>query len=138
ADMGPERLRELLDQVASGVLDPVDALARLKMLPFEDLGFAKIDHHRTLRNGLPEVVFAQGKTAEQIARIAMRMRDAGEGVLITRLEREVAAEVLSAVPELDYHDLARVAVLPGRSARPRGRGTILVIAAGTADLPISE
>ncbi len=136
--MGPERLREMLDRVASGELDPADALTRLKTLPFEDLGFAKVDHHRTLRNGIPEVIFAEGKTAEQVGQIALRLRDAGEGVLITRLDRGAAAEVLSAVPELVYHDLPRVAVLAGRSAPQRGRGTILVIAAGTADLPVAE
>lgn len=136
--MGPERLREVLDLVSTGELSAAAALERLRTLPFEDLGFAKVDHHRTLRNGIPEVIFAEGKTAVQVARIAARMREAGEGVLITRLDRDAAAEVLSEVPELVYHELPRVAVLAGTRPRPPGRGTVLVVAAGTADLPVAE
>jgi NCAIR mutase (PurE)-related protein len=91
--VNPERLRSILARVASGELSAEAALAEMKHLPFEDLGFARVDHHRALRVGFPEVIFGQGKTAEQIVAIAERLRDAGSNVLVTRLEPGAAAEL---------------------------------------------
>ncbi len=136
--MDPERLREVLEQVSSGEISTVDAFDRLKTLPFEDLGFAKIDHHRSLRNGIPEVVLAEGKTAAQVAEIAARIHAAGSDILITRLAADAAVEVLSAVPQLTYHELARIAVLRKPSSPAADRGVVLVVAAGTSDLPVAE
>jgi hypothetical protein len=134
----PDRLRRILEQVASGELDATAAFEQMKTLPFEDLGFAKLDHHRALRSGLPEVVLGLGKTAEQIIAIACRLRDSGQSVLITRLAAEVAAAVTAAVPELTWSPHARLAFWRHAAPPPGGRGTILVVAAGTADMPVAE
>jgi pyridinium-3,5-biscarboxylic acid mononucleotide synthase len=136
--MTPDHLRRILEQVARGELDAAAAFERVKQLPFEDLGFAKVDHHRALRNGLPEVVLGTGKTAEQIIAIARRLREGGQSVLITRLPAEVAAAVTAALPELTWVADARLAFRRGEAVEPAGRGTILVVAAGTADLPVAE
>jgi hypothetical protein len=136
--MSPNRLRRLLEQVAKGELSADAALEECRSLPFEDLGFAKIDHHRPLRSGLPEIVFGEGKSAEHLIEIAKRLRGAGHGVLITRLAADKAAAVVEAVPDLAYLPQARAAVLPAPEAEPIGRGVILVLAAGTSDLPVAE
>jgi len=137
--MTPDRLRRILEQVARGELDSAVAFEQIKRLPFEDLGFAKVDHHRALRSGLPEVVLGTGKTAEQIVAIAGRLRDSGQSVLITRLGADVAARVTAAIPELTWMPDARVAFWRADAASPPGgRGTILVVAAGTSDLPVAE
>jgi len=134
----PERLREILQRVASGEVDAEAAFESIKRLPFEDLGFAKVDHHRALRAGVPEVIFAPGKTAAQIVGVARALRDAGHSVLITRLNPEVAADVTAAVPELTYAAHARIAYWRAGAPAVRGRGVIMVVAAGTADLPVAE
>ena len=136
--MTPGRLRELLEQVERGDLAADDAYALVRDLPFEDLGFAKVDHHRGLRNGLPEVIFAPGKSPEQIVAIARRLRETGQNVLITRLERAAAGFVVEALPELEYHAAARLAVFVHAPPQAVGRGTILVVAAGTSDLAVAE
>jgi NCAIR mutase (PurE)-related protein len=136
--MTPERLRGILEQVASGAIDAAAAFEQVKRLPFEDLGFAKVDHHRALRNGLPEVVLGTGKTAEQIIAIGRRLRESGQSVLITRLPAAVAAAVTAALPELTWVADARLAFRRGDAIAPGGRGTILVVAAGTSDLPVAE
>ncbi len=136
--MDPERLREVLEQVASGEVSTAEALERMRNLPFEDLGFAKIDHHRSLRNGIPEVVLAEGKTPGQIAEIASRMWAAGSDILITRLAPEASVPVLEAVPELTYHELARLAVVRKDSTPTAGLGVVVVVAAGTSDLRVAE
>jgi hypothetical protein len=136
--MTPHRLREILEQVAAGVHTPEAALEKLRHLPFEDLGFAKVDHHRTLRNGFPEVVFGEGKTTEQIVSIARRLRDAGQNVLVTRLDSDRAARVLTELPEFTYSPDGRIAFFRQARADTKGRGMILVAAAGTADLPVAE
>ena len=137
--MTPERLRRILEQVARGEVDAAAAFEQVKRLPFEDLGFAKVDHHRALRSGLPEVVLGIGKTAEQIIAIAGRLRDSGQSVLITRLTADVAATVTRAVPELTWVADARLAFWrTDEPASAAGRGTILVLAAGTSDLPVAE
>jgi pyridinium-3,5-biscarboxylic acid mononucleotide synthase len=131
-------LRDLLARVAAGEIPADDALERLKHLPFEDLGFARIDHHRALRVGFPEVIFGQGKTAEQVAAIAERLRAGGTNVLVTRLPADVAAEVRDRLPGLSYDPLSRTAVLTVNAPVVEARGTVLVVAAGTTDLPVAE
>jgi pyridinium-3,5-biscarboxylic acid mononucleotide synthase len=134
----PERMRDLLARVASGGLSADEALEELKRLPFEDLGFAKVDHHRNLRSGVPEVIFGEGKTPEQIIAIALRLRAGGHNVLITRLGPDVAEAVIAAVPGLEYYPDARVARLRQTTPTSDGRGVIAIAAAGTADLPVAE
>jgi len=136
--MTPGRLRSLLEKVAEGRLSAEAALEECRSLPFEDLGFAKIDHHRALRSGVPEVVFGEGKTVRQLIEIASRLRDAGHGVLITRLDAIKAKEVVAAMPELTYSAEARIAALHRPREKPAGRGTVLLVAAGTSDLPVAE
>jgi pyridinium-3,5-biscarboxylic acid mononucleotide synthase len=134
----PGRLRHILEQVAGGALDPADAFEQMKRLPFEDLGFAKVDHHRALRSGLPEVVLGTGKTVDQIVAIARRLRDSGQSVLITRLADEVGTAVTAAIPDLTWAPHARLAFWRGADPPPGGRGMILIVAAGTADVPVAE
>jgi pyridinium-3,5-biscarboxylic acid mononucleotide synthase len=136
--MNPERLRELLRGVSAGHISPEAALETLKGLPFEDLGFAKVDHHRSLRTGLPEVIFGSGKTVEQIVEIARSLNDGAHNVLITRIDAEKAAVLQSAFPTAVYSAAARLATIMHTPANIVGRGTILVVAAGTSDLPVAE
>ncbi len=136
--MTPDRVRDLLGRVARGEMAVDDAFELVKNLPFEDLGFAKVDHHRAMRSGLPEVVLGQGKTAAQIVEIARRLKEGGHDVLITRIEPDVAAAVLRDMPELTHVPGARLAYLRQCHSDPSVRGTILVIAAGTSDLPVAE
>jgi NCAIR mutase (PurE)-related protein len=139
--MNPLRLRALLDEVASGTLTPEAAqaglLQYLRQQAFEDLGFAKIDHQRTLRQGFPEVVFGQGKTPSQIAAISERIVSAGHNLLVTRTTPEAFAAVVERVPTAAFHELARTITLHTADL-PKGRGPVVVAAAGTADLPVAE
>src|SRR5438477_11263817 len=108
--MERSQLAELLAAVQLGDGSVGDALARLRGMPFEDLGFAKLDHHRALRNGFPEVILGEGKTPEQVVAIAERMAAAGGNVLVTRLAPEVAARLLAALPGFEYHVTPRLAL----------------------------
>lgn len=136
--MHPDRLRDILAAVQVGTLGPDAALEELKRLPFDDLGFAKIDHHRALRTGLPEVVFGEGKTAAQIVGIVRSLQAGSHNVLVTRLDAEKAAAVCAAVPGLSYDAEARLATLVATPLREAGRGPIAVVAAGTSDLPVAR
>jgi hypothetical protein len=134
-------LQSLLQEVHSGRLTPEAAhdriLQYLRQLPFEDLGFARVDHHRRLRQGFPEVIFGPGKSPDQVAAIAERIVAAGESLLVTRASREAFEAVKRALPSAEFHEVARTITL--RVGVPSsGRGTILVAAAGTADLPVAE
>ncbi|MEN3337423.1 MAG: pyridinium-3,5-biscarboxylic acid mononucleotide synthase [Acidobacteriota bacterium] len=135
------QVRALLDQVASGALTPEAAqaglLQYLRQSAFEDLGFAKIDHQRTLRQGFPEVVFGQGKTAAQTAAISERIVAAGYNLLVTRTTPEAYAAVAERLPHASFDPLARTITLR-TAAVPPGRGIVVVAAAGTADLPVAE
>lgn len=139
--MNRQQLRALLEDVRSGHLTPEAAQERLLQVlsqqPYEDLGFARVDHQRNTRQGFPEVVFGQGKTAAQVAAIAARIAAAEHTVLVTRTTREAYQAVLEQLPGAVYHELARCITFDRHKA-PRGRGTILVAAAGTADLPVAE
>lgn len=135
--MHKERLRHLLEQVRAGKLDIEEALAGLRFFPYEDTGFAKIDHHRHLRTGFPEVIFCQGKTVSQVTEIARRLLDRTGTVVATRAGEDVFRALKSLSAEVRYHRQARVAVLGPNLTGPT-RGRILVISAGTADLPVAE
>jgi NCAIR mutase (PurE)-related protein len=139
--MNRQQLRALLDQVSGGSLTPEAAqeqlLQVLRQQPFEDLGFARVDHHRKTRQGFPEVVFGQGKTPSQIAAIAKAVVAAGDNLLVTRTSAEAFAAVRLEVPGATFHELARCITFEVKPA-DRGRGTILIAAAGTADLPVAE
>lgn len=134
-------LRGLLEQVQRGELTPEAAQARilqfLRHAPFEDLGFARVDHHRTIRQGFPEVVFGQGKTPAQIASISQSIVAAGQNLLVTRTTREAFDAVRQVVPDASFSDVARTVTLTV-SPPPPGRGGVVVAAAGTADLPVAE
>jgi hypothetical protein len=136
--MDRQRLAELLAAVQSGACSIDEALARLRSLPYEDLGFAKVDHHRALRNGFPEVVLGQGKTDDQIVAICERLAAAGGSVLVTRIAPDAAERLVREVPGFESHPLPRLALRRGPSVDVAGRGTVLVVSAGTADLPVAE
>lgn len=135
--MVKDELRQLLEDVKSGKVETSDALNRLKTLPYEDLGFAVIDHHRALRKGFPEVVFCQGKTVDQIARIFDRLCGGQRSILGTRASKEAYAAVREVFPDAVYNELARTIVV-NRGEKPANKGNILVMSAGTADLPVAE
>jgi NCAIR mutase (PurE)-related protein len=136
--MDQARLHELLSRVKSGDLAVDQAVKALKTLPFEDLGFARVDHHRALRNGFPEVILGQGKTAAQIATIAERIVANKQHALITRLDSQKAQEVRTLLPALQYYTDARIGTVGEPPSPPAEQGTILVVSAGTADLPVTE
>jgi len=136
--MTEKKIHEILDLVAAGGLSPDRALARLKHLPFEDLGFARLDHHRTLRRGVPEVIFGEGKTADQIAAIGKRMLAAGVNLLITRLTPEKARVIKRKLRALDYRPDARIGMIIRQRPDARGHGTVMVLSAGTSDIPVAE
>jgi NCAIR mutase (PurE)-related protein len=133
------QLESLLADVAAGRLEPAAAVDRLRHLPFEDLEFARIDHHRALRQGQPEVVFCEGKTVEQVVAICERLAAATGGFLGTRCSPAQAEALQRSFPEATWHPLARVIVHGAEVASaPGDAGTILVVSAGTSDLPVAE
>jgi pyridinium-3,5-biscarboxylic acid mononucleotide synthase len=135
--MDTQQLRELLEQVREGAT-PVDAaLDQLRHMPFEDLGFAKVDHHRALRHGMPEVVFGKGKTTEQVKLISAALLARSKNVLVTRATPEMAEAVRGVCAETEYHPLPGV-VRVWRDRTVHGKGKIAVICAGTSDLPVME
>lgn len=137
--MEDRNLRSLLDDVKAGRTGVEEALSRLAVLPFEDLGFAKVDHHRTLRCGRPEVIFGQGKTAPQVVALfrSLSARSNGVPVLATRVVPETAAAVKAEFPRAEHNPVARTVVLwPERRQTPMG--DVLVVSAGTSDLPVAE
>lgn len=135
--MDERKLRELLEEVRASRTSIDEALHSLKRLPFEDLGYARLDTHRALRNGFPEVVFCLGKQTEQIVEIMTRLGQGDEPVLATRASPEVARAVSKTLPEAVYNELGRTIVLQ-KTPYPKRVGKILVITAGTADLPAAE
>jgi pyridinium-3,5-biscarboxylic acid mononucleotide synthase len=137
--MTEQQLNELMEAVRAGRLSGEDAVTRLKNLPFEDLGFAKVDHHRSLRQGFAEVIFGQGKTAKQVAEIAKSMmrRDARQNVLITRANVKIFAAVRRVDRTAKFHQLSGVITIE-RNREISGKGTICVVSAGTSDIPVAE
>lgn len=148
--MERERLEKLLRRVKAGRLDIPRAMQEMKFLPYQDLGFARLDHHRGIRQGTAEVVFGEGKSAGQITEIVKQIKLAGGKVLVTRLDREKAGKIRSAHRELDYYPQARILASPLRKKAGKGgkRGSapetgekkdfVLVICAGTSDIPVAE
>jgi hypothetical protein len=135
----PEALHNLLQAVAQGAISPEAALQDLKHLAFEPIAdFARIDHHRTLRTGFPEVIWGQDKTPEQIAQIMDAMHDRAHVVMATRVEPGAAAWIQQMIPAVRYYDRARICAISDAAKRPRRVGQIGILSAGTADLPVAE
>ena len=135
--MDQDQLRALLEEVRAGAVEIDTALDRLRHMPFEDLGFAKVDHHRALRHGMPEVVFGMGKTADQISSIAASLLAQEQNVLLTRLSAEVAGRLQREHTGGEYFP-ASGALRFWRDRTLRGKGKIAVVCAGTSDLPVTE
>jgi len=134
--MDSEHLRDLLEQVRHGRLDVAAALEKLRRFPFDDLGYAKIDHHRCIRQGAPEVILCQGKTIEQIQGIVSRLSESHGNILATRAAPEVFQGIREVVGDCRYHEMARVVVIKPRDIVKLGH--IAVVSAGTSDIPIAE
>lgn len=135
--MNPDALLELLERVKAGRLAPEAAAGRLRDLPFEDLGHARVDHHRALRNGFPEVIFGAGKTARQVVEIAGSLAARDQTALVTRASAEQAAALLEFSPRARHHETARIVEIPPKNP-PKPVGEVAIVCAGTSDLPVAE
>jgi hypothetical protein len=136
--MDPAALERLLGDVRDGAVTPAQALERLRDLPYEDLGFAKVDHHRALRRGFPEVVFGAGKTAAQVEAIVGRIAERGQGVLVTRTMPDVHDRLRERFPAARFHADARCLTVPGTAEPALLPGRAAVVCAGTSDVPVAE
>jgi NCAIR mutase (PurE)-related protein len=136
--MDAERLVELLEQVRQKKISISRAVAQLRHLPYEDLGFAKVDHHRAIRQGFPEVILGQGKEPKDIAAIVRALRRHKNNILVTRLTPEKMARLKNTVAGLTYHSAARAATWIAKPITTRGRGVVLVVCAGTSDIAVAE
>ena len=135
--MTEDQIRKILEEHKAGGISSEDALQRLEALPFEDLGFANIDHHRSLRQGFPEVIFGSGKTVEQVAGIVQSMYKHDHNILITRSTTLQFERVKQIAPEAEFHEGAR-AITIIKEKKIHGRGTVMVVSAGTSDMPVAE
>lgn len=135
--MDPDQLRTLLEEVRSGSTAVDAAMERMRHLPFEDLGYAKLDHHRALRHGMTEVIFGKGKSPEQVAGIAQKLLEQSRNLLITRATRESAEAVAAVCPESEYFPLSGAVRIWG-DRTIHGKGTLAVVCAGTSDIPVAE
>ena len=135
--MNQQELSKLLEQVKSGEVSIEDASEQIKRLPFDDLGYAKVDHHRALRVGYPEVIYCENKAPEHIRGIVQNMLDRGSNILATRASKDVYDIIKEVAPDAEYHELARIVTVK-RNEVPQVPGTILVATAGTADIPVAE
>ena len=135
--MTEEQLRQILGDLKSGALTDDQAIERLRNLPFEDLGFANVDHHRTLRQGFPEVIFGAGKSADHVATIVGAMMAGRHNILVTRASRDQYERVREVASSAEFHEAARLIVVR-RDDAIRGKGTVMVISAGTSDIPVAE
>jgi NCAIR mutase (PurE)-related protein len=131
-------LKKLLEAVQGGTVGIAEALERLRELPFRDIGFANIDLHRELRQGFPEVILGEGKTGEQVAGILAELERSGHNVLVTRLDPAKAELVLPRSPRAAYDPVSRTLTVRQKPIEDRGRGTIMVVSAGTSDIPVAE
>jgi len=136
--MNIRKLEDLLKKVKSGSVSLDEAISQLKSLPFEDLGFTRIDHHRSLRKGFPEVIWGEGKTSTQILSIMRQLKVKGQNILITRLEEKKAGAIKRVFPKSHYAPRSKVLTYLTHSVKLEGKGTILVITAGTTDIPVAE
>jgi len=135
--MTEDQIRKILEEHKAGSLSADDALDRLRSLPFEDLGFANVDHHRWLRQGFPEVIFGGGKTVDQVARIVEAMYKHDHNILITRTTPAHFERIQQIAPDAEFHEGAR-AILVRKDTRIHGKGTVMVVSAGTSDMPVAE
>ncbi len=136
--MKPENLKILLDDLHKQKLTPIQAIAKLENLPYEDMGFAKVDHHRELRSGMPEVIYCQGKTVIQIKKIIQSMNRAGNSILATKLNKDVFRKIKNSLPKFSkYNETARTLVIDKNKSKKKS-GKIIIISAGTSDIPIAE
>lgn len=135
--MNVDSLRELLENVKDGRVDIDEAMIKLKTLPFEDLGFAKLDHHRSLRNGYPEVVYCQGKTVAQVKAIVEKLMEKDNNIMATRAGEDVYLGVKEAVPDAVYYDAAKIIVVRKKEII-KSEKIIAVVTAGTSDIPVAE
>ncbi len=135
--MDQAHLKHLLEQVRDGAVDIDDALGRLRHMPFEDLGFAKVDHHRAIRQGMPEVIFGQGKAPEHVAAIAEKLLERSNNLLCTRTAPDAAELVRARCPDAEYFPMSGV-LRVWRDRTLHGKGTIAVVCAGTSDIPVAE
>ena len=136
--MRPDDIKKLLEGVRRQTISIDAALAQLKSLPFEDIGFASLDHHRALRKGFPEVIWGEGKTAPQIITIITKMLGTKQPILVTRVDAGKAARIRKSLPSLTYHPASRLLTLRQKKQGQKCRGTILVVSAGTSDIPVAE
>ncbi len=135
--MEGDKLKEMLKRVASGEISIDEAMLKIKTEPFEDLGFAKVDYHRGVRQGVPEIIYGEGKTAEQIIKIASNMVEHGQKtVLITRLDRR-AADIIKSKLDIEYHDVGRIGII-GEKPVPDIETEIVIATGGTSDIPVAE
>jgi pyridinium-3,5-biscarboxylic acid mononucleotide synthase len=135
--MDQNHLRNLLEEVKTGAVGIDDAIQQFKHLPFEDLGFAKVDHHRELRHGMPEVIFGKGKTAEQVVTIATHLLERSKNLLATRVDAEMAAQLTERFPEGEHFPASGAFRVWG-DRTVHGKGSIAVVCAGTSDIPVAE
>jgi NCAIR mutase (PurE)-related protein len=135
--MNRRQLERLLQDIAAGTVTPQEGMERLRFLPYEDMGFARIDHHRSLRQGVPEVIYCEGKTVEQVRAIGERILSRQSDLLATRVAPPAAEALLSLSPQAEYNPVARTVVVR-QELRPGTEGIVLVAAAGTSDLPVAE
>ncbi len=138
--MNQQELLKILEAVVAGSISPVQAIERLKHLPFEDLGFAKVDHHRALRQGYAEVIFGQGKTPAQVAEIVramLRKKESRQNILVTRADKKIFAAVKQLTRQAKFHPASGVITVE-RSREITGKGMIVVVSAGTSDIPVAE
>ncbi len=136
--MDAKAIRKVLQSVSRGRLTVDQALEQLKRLPFEDLSYACVDHHRSLRKGFPEVIFGEGKSVEQIQGVMEAMVDQQDTVMVTRVSEEKAKAIRAKYPKATYHPDAHMLVLVSKPIEPASKGLIMVIAAGTSDIPVAE
>jgi NCAIR mutase (PurE)-related protein len=136
--MNPKDLKRLLERVKNGKTSVDSAMKTLKTLPFEDIGFATLDHHRSLRKGFPEVIWGEGKTAFQISTIIKKMLRKNQPILVTRVDNRKAASIKKSIPKITYHPLSRTLTFTSGKTAKTGKGTILVVSAGTSDIPVAE
>lgn len=135
--MNDQQLKEVLAKVKDGSLSEADALLKIRMLPFEDVGFVKLDHHRAIRHGLPEVVFGEGKTPDQMVQIASKLLPHNSNILMTRVSDDSMTALAEAYPAIEILPQCRVARF-WRDRSVQGKGKIVVMAAGTTDIPVAE
>lgn len=137
-EMDFRKLEGLLKRVRSGGTSIQEAMAQLKSLPFEDLGYARIDHHRSLRKGFPEVIWGEGKTSGQILSIMKQLKRKGQNILITRLEEKKAKAIQKIFSKSQYYPQSKVLTYLTHPVKCEGKGTVLVVTAGTTDIPVAE